>query len=94
MPYALRQQATGELLAARQINKYQLVYFGVVLWPERPDEAECRRVLEQAGAGDPEAWAPCELTEHEAKMANVKLRNDPSRRVYLRGGVLEAEKRG
>ena len=93
MPYALRQQATGELLAMQQINAYQLAYFGVVLWQERPDEAECRRALQRAGVTDPEAWAPCELTEHEAKLANVKLRNDPSRRVCLRGGGLEAEKR-
>jgi len=92
MPYALRRNTSGELLAARQINVHGLEYFGVLLWPERPDETECRQALEKAGAGDPAEWTPCELTEHEAKMANVKLRNDPSRRVFLRGGVLEAEK--
>jgi hypothetical protein len=31
------------------------------------------------------------LTEHEIKMANVKLRNDPSRVVTYRDGVLTAD---
>ncbi|MCC3373138.1 hypothetical protein [Cohnella sp. REN36] len=38
-------------------------------------------------------WRLCELDEHEAKMANVKLRNDPRLRVVLMDGELHAEER-
>ncbi|MBB6669218.1 hypothetical protein [Cohnella nanjingensis] len=38
-------------------------------------------------------WKPCALGEHEAKMANVKLRNDPRLRVILTNGELHAEER-
>jgi hypothetical protein len=46
----------------------------------------------EAGGADALAaqWRPVELTEHQAKMANVKLRNDPRRRVYLQDNVLTA----
>jgi hypothetical protein len=41
-------------------------------------------------AGERGGWAIVELSEHEAKMANVKLRNDPRRIVYYRDGQLGA----
>lgn len=48
-------------------------------------EAEWEQVLELS------RWAPVLLSEHEAKLANVRLRNDPGLRVFLRDGRLEAE---
>ncbi|MBW5448133.1 hypothetical protein GE107_18915 [Cohnella sp. CFH 77786] len=89
MPYAIMDKQTGQLLACPQVNGYQLPYFGVVLRDAAPSDAELREELRRAGeSGAPEAWIPVELTEHEAKMANVKLRNDTRRKVYLRDGRL------
>lgn len=48
-------------------------------------EAEWEQVLELS------RWKPALLTEKEAKMANVKLRNDAALRVYFREGKLQAE---
>jgi len=48
-------------------------------------EAEWEQVLELS------RWKPALLTEQEAKMANVKLRNDAALRVYFREGKLQAE---
>ncbi|WP_276357961.1 hypothetical protein [Cohnella caldifontis] len=91
MPYALRNTATGELLAYPQINGYRLPYYGVRLWNETPDDAGVREALSDAGSADlPDDWHPVELTEHQAKMANVKLRNDPRRRIFLQDQVLTA----
>jgi len=36
-------------------------------------------------------WEPLSLSEHEAKMANVKLRNDPKRVVVYRDGIITAK---
>jgi hypothetical protein len=120
MPYALRHAVTGELLASRQTNGYELLYYGLLLWDDAPD-AEMRmnallRAERYAAAaaerkGEPRgealrkerlateweqvqelaSWRPVLLTEHEAKMGNVKLKNDPALRVCLREGRIEAE---
>lgn len=54
--------------------------------PRRIDRhaAEWEQVLELS------RWQPVLLSEHEAKLANVRLRNDPAFRLYLREGRLEA----
>jgi hypothetical protein len=92
----LRHSATGTLLACRQTNGYELDYYGILLWEEAPPLQETVKALSRSGAaasdigGDTGAWAIVELSEHEAKMANVKLRNDPRRIVYYRDGQLGA----
>ncbi|CAM3868887.1 hypothetical protein COLU111180_11670 [Cohnella lubricantis] len=55
--------------------------------PRRRDrhEAEWEQVLELS------RWQPVLLSEHEAKLANVRLRGDSGVRVFLREGRLEAE---
>jgi len=84
MPYALREGSSGLLLACMQINGYQLPYYGVVLWETQPEEEAITAALLKADQRDPSlVWQPVELTEHQAKMANVKLRNDPRRQVFL-----------
>ncbi len=96
MPYALRHAAPGTLLASLQRNGYQLDYYGVVQWDDEPGTEAVKAALAQAGvppgdeAANLEAWEAVRLTEHEAKMANVKLRNDPRRVVQYRDGVLDA----
>ncbi|RUS47112.1 hypothetical protein [Cohnella sp. AR92] len=46
--------------------------------------AEWEQVLEMG------RWKVTLLTEQEAKLGNVKLRNDPALRVYLRDGQMVA----
>ncbi|MFB9275071.1 hypothetical protein [Cohnella cellulosilytica] len=94
MPYALRHAETGTLLAGWQRNGYKLDYYGIVQWDDEPVAEAVAEALAQAGvppedeAGNPEAWEAVRLTEHEAKMANVKLRNDAGRVVHYRDGAL------
>lgn len=94
MPYVLKHAATGTLLACIQRNGYELAYYGVLLWEHPPSPAQRSEALAEAGvspndeAGRVEDWEPLKLTEHEAKMANVKLRNDPRRVVAYRNGSL------
>lgn len=96
MPFALRHAATGTLLACVQRNGYKLDYYGIVRWEEPPSGRAIAEALSEAGippgdeAGRPDAWEAAELTEQEAKMANVKLRNDPRRVVFYRDGKLGA----
>jgi hypothetical protein len=96
MPYVLKHAGTGTLLAGFQVNGYELTYYGIYLWDQPPDTEQTDDTLIKAGvhvsgaANEPQEWEPLELTEHEAKMANVKLRNDPRRMVYHRNGVLQA----
>lgn len=92
MIYALRNKQTGELLACTQVNGYRLSYYGVLLWERQPEDTETAEALKRAErVSDPvEDWLPTELSEHQAKMANVKLRNDSRRQVYLQDGAIAA----
>jgi len=92
MRYALRDEKSGQLAACMQVNGYGLDYYGILLWDEAPEDAEiAEAVTRLAGASQAAVWKPVALTEHQAKMANVKLRNDARRSVYLRDQQLIAE---
>ncbi|MFC5700075.1 hypothetical protein ACFPVX_02165 [Cohnella faecalis] len=94
MPYALKRSDTGQLLASRQVNGYGLPYYGIVLWEEAPTSLRITESLAFAGLtpddpiGSLSGWETVELTEHQAKMANVKLRNDPLRTVKMLDGTV------
>jgi hypothetical protein len=96
MPYALKHAASGTLLSCVQRNGYKLAYYGLVLRDSAQGPLEISEALAEAGlapddpAGDATHWEPLELSEHEAKMANVKLRNDPRRVAYYREGMISA----
>ena len=92
MIYALQNKLTGELLACSQVNGYRLPYFGILQWEQPTSDEEIAAALKRANRdSEPIAdWLPAELSEHQAKMANVKLRNDGRRRVYLQDGALVA----
>ncbi|MFC4597909.1 hypothetical protein [Cohnella hongkongensis] len=96
MPYALRHSATGTLLARVQRNSYKLEYYGIVQWESAPAAPAVAEALALAGvppeheAGRLDAWETILLSEREAKLANVKLRNDPRRTVHYRDGVIGA----
>ncbi|WP_239614453.1 PDZ domain-containing protein [Cohnella mopanensis] len=96
MPFGLKHTTTGTLLACVQRNGYKLAYYGLLLWEHPPELLEVSEALAEAGiapgdeAGEVGDWEAQELSEHEAKIANVKLRNDPRRVVYYRDGVIAA----
>lgn len=92
MIYALRESASGMLLSCMQVNGYQLPYYGIMSWEAQPDEATIEEAIRRAGeAGSATNWLTVELTDHQAKMANVKLKNDVRRRVFLHDNVLTSE---
>lgn len=96
MPFVMIHRASGTILSYVQRNGYSLAYYGVRLWDDTPDPASMSEALAEAGVseadegGNLSEWEPLSLTEHEAKMANVKLRNDPSRVVYYKDGAIVA----
>ncbi|QMV44623.1 hypothetical protein [Cohnella cholangitidis] len=96
MPFALKHTATGTLLSCVQRNGYKLAYYGLMLWEQSPEQREIAEALAEAGiapheeAGTASDWEVLALSEYEAKIANVKLRNDPRKVVYYRDGVITA----
>lgn len=84
MPYALKNKKTSELFSCTLLNVYDLPYYGVKLWEDRESaEAEARAFLREKGVEEPSEWEIAGLGEHQAKLCNVKLNNDPAKRVYL-----------
>lgn len=96
MPFTIKHSQTGTLLAGSQVNGYDLTYYGIFLWERDPEPDQIAEALAKAGidaddpAFQPEQWETFEVSEHEAKMANVKLRNDPRRVLYHRNGIFHA----
>ncbi|PYI56291.1 hypothetical protein [Paenibacillus flagellatus] len=95
MPYVLKHKESAELYACKLLNSYELVYFGVKAWDDEGTAAGDRiPFLAARGTGDAESWTVAEIDEMKLKMANVKLKNDPSNRVLLdEDGTLRVEKR-
>ncbi|CAG7628245.1 hypothetical protein ACFQI7_15280 [Paenibacillus allorhizosphaerae] len=84
MPYVLRHTQTGEIAACVQRNNYNLDYFGVKQWDQEPvAEQEKHHFLEAIGEEDPGLWVPTHADENRVKVFNVKLKNDPSRRLLM-----------
>ncbi|WP_426454291.1 hypothetical protein ACP26L_17070 [Paenibacillus sp. S-38] len=93
MPYILRHKETGEIAASLQKNHYDLVYYGVKLWNSEKEALEEREpYLEAECFPEPDRWETLLVREERAKLMNVKLKNDPARRVYMdAGGVLTVQ---
>jgi len=84
MPFALKNKATSELFSCTLLNVYDLPYHGVKLWGDREAaEAEAEAFLAEKGVEAPADWEIVSLDENQAKLCNVRLNNNPSRRVYL-----------
>jgi len=91
MPFALKNKTTSELFSCTLLNVYDLPYHGVKLWGVREKaEAEADAFLAEKGALEPAEWEIVSLDEHQAKLCNVRLGNDPKKRVYLAedGGIV------
>lgn len=95
MPYVLKHTASSELFACKLVNRYDLIYYGVKEWE---DEATARSdknpFMAARGVEDPASWEVVELEEMKLKLANVKLKNDASNRLFLgEDGTFRLEKR-
>lgn len=94
MPYVMKHTTTGTLLSCVQRNGYELAYYGIKLWDDQPSEEHLAKAIIEAGidpeeqAGNLSEWTVMQLSEHEAKMANVKLSNDPRKMVTYREGII------
>jgi hypothetical protein len=91
MPYALKNKTTSELFSCALRNVYDLPYHGVKLWADREEaEAEADAFLTERGVENPADWEIVSLDEHQAKLCNVRLGNNPKKRVYLAedGGIV------
>ncbi|NEN81610.1 hypothetical protein [Paenibacillus elgii] len=86
MPYVLRHTDSGEIAACIQKNVYDFDYFGVKQWEEEGQAAADKHAfLESIGYDNPHHWHILLIKEDRVKLCNVKLKNDPSRRVRLSG---------
>ncbi|WP_159887932.1 hypothetical protein [Paenibacillus puerhi] len=95
MSYVLRHADTGEIAACLQKNHYDLHYYGIRQWESEEEALEHKkRFLEQIGHDDDHRWLVLRLDEARVKLGNVKLKNDPSRRLIMHPeGALEADRR-
>lgn len=91
MPYVLKHKDSGELFSCMMTNIYDFQYYGVKAWDDAETAAAERGSLTaEHGYDQPWEWEVTELAEDRVKMGNVKLNNNPSKRVYLAdGGKLE-----
>ncbi|MFM9327454.1 hypothetical protein [Paenibacillus mesotrionivorans] len=93
MYYVLKHKETGEIFSCSQKNIYDFMYHGVKSWEDEDTAAaEMASVLAGQGYDEPEKWEVFDLEEeHTLKMCNVKLANNPAKRLYMReDGRLEA----
>ncbi|TVY07252.1 hypothetical protein [Paenibacillus cremeus] len=95
MPFVLRHAQTGEIAACVQRNNYNLDYFGVKQWSQSSEaEQEKEAFLDTLGFEDKDQWFVTSVTEDRVKVFNVKLKNDPSRRLIMdTAGLLSVQAR-
>lgn len=92
MPYVLKHTETGEIFSCALTNIYDFTYHGVKVWDNlEAAKAELGSITAEFGYDQPWLWEAAELEENQVKMCNVKLNNNPAKRVYLTPeGKLEA----
>jgi hypothetical protein len=94
MYWVIRHKDSGQVFSCKLINGYDMEYYGVKNWNDRDTaEAEMAAFLQLRGENRPEEWALYEIDEMPLKMLNVKLNNNPAKRVYIDGqGQLSVKK--
>ncbi|MBP1155668.1 MULTISPECIES: hypothetical protein [unclassified Paenibacillus] len=84
MFYVLRHTQTGEIAAYIQKNNYDLDYYGAKQWDDKSmAEQEKDAFLSAIGHDDPDLWQVLPVNESRLKIFNVKLKNDPTRKLCL-----------
>lgn len=84
MAIVLRHRITGEIACGMLRNVYEFAYYGA-LWWEDMEKAETlfEEALASAGYAQDSAWELLEVKEERLKLFNVKLNNDPRRKLLL-----------
>lgn len=84
MFYVLRHTQTGEIAACIQKNNYDLDYYGTKQWDdESAAEREKDVFLSAIGRDASHLWQILPVNESRLKIFNVKLKNDPTRKLCL-----------
>ena len=89
MPFVLKHKQSSFIYTGMLVNNYKIAFYGVKYW-ETPAEAE-REAPEFIASEqlDPAQWDMIEVEEHTLKLFNVKLANNPQRRVtYASDGTI------
>jgi hypothetical protein len=92
MPYVLKHKETGQIFSCVLKNIYDFSYHGVKAWEDSASaSAELGALTAEYGYDQPWVWEVTPMEESKLKLCNVKLNNNPSRKVYLLSdGRLEA----
>ena len=90
--FALKNEETGELYTCELINIYDFPYHGVKVWEEEPEaRAAYGSFLVEKGVDQPWQWGICELSGEQVRLCNVKLNNNPMKKLFLTAqGRIEA----
>ncbi len=84
MPYVLKNRNTSEIFSCNLINKYDFEYHGAKSWEEEEEAvSESIPFLELYVPGETSDWEILKVDEMKMKMFNVKLNNNPARRLFL-----------
>jgi hypothetical protein len=90
--HALKNRSTGELFSCSLVNIYDFPYHGVKVWQDADEaRAEYASFLALQGVNEPWVWELHELEENQVRLCNVKLNNNPAKRLFLTAeGRIEA----
>jgi len=84
MPYVLKNSSTAEIYSCQLINKYDFEYHGAKSWEEEAEALEeSGHFLELHLSDEVSDWEITQVEEMMLKMFNVKLNNNPARRLFL-----------
>lgn len=84
MPFVLKHKQTAQIATDTLINSYKLPYYGTKFWDvESLAAEEISEYLALHGILDASQWEIIEIEENQMKLFNVKLKNDPTLRLYL-----------
>jgi len=84
MPYILRHQPTAEIFTCHLVNNYNIPFFGTKFWDSPIDaQQEYIAFLEAHQVKITDEWEIIEVEEHQLKLFNVKLNNNPAKSLFL-----------
>ena len=84
MPFILKHKPTSEVFTCHLINNYQIPFFGTKFWDQRYEaEQEFVTFLEAHQVIRTDEWELIEVDEHQLKLFNVKLGNNPAKTLFL-----------
>lgn len=93
MPFLLRRKENGEIFACTLVNVYQIPYYGAKFWEDEEQAYEEYSAWLVERNEDPDAWEITQAEERQIKLFNVKLNNNPSRKIFLNAQEIKIESR-